>query len=274
MIKLFILLSLLSLPLYAQESALPSDPNQVLTVDTKESKRFNPRKSHWLTSFGFEGLHYETPYEFSGVEKSFQPSKSELWGGRIGIGGEIYLGAGLVTTTKVEGYYVGSLFARRLNAGPQDDDVEFAFTKRTGQVFGVDATQSIGFLFDLKTKHPIMGDWSYLTVQPYAEFGVGQASAYNRIVYDYDTGVTDEGYRMRVEDQLLNVRVGGGINFTSNTGYFLYLKAHVNTFDITKRKTEEYTRPNGRASTTVSETEKDVKIDPVTTYAIGGGFKF
>lgn len=251
----------------------PSTP-VITTKISEDDEKFNPRESHWITTFGFEGMKYETDYNFAGAEKNFKPADIELWGGRIGFGGEIYLGAGLVTTTKIEGYYVGTLFSRVLNAGPEDEDEEFAYSKRTGQVYGIDASQSIGFLFDMRTKNPIMEEWTYLTVEPYVEVGVGRAKAYNRVNYDYNTGTTNEGYRKRIEDDLVSARIGGGINFTSTTGYFLYLKAFVNTFDITKRKTEEYTRPNLGVGTTVTDEPDNVKIDAITTYAIGGGYKF
>ena len=248
----------------------------VVAEEAVENRNFNPYKSHWLFSLGFEGLKYEVPFEFAGVEKTISPKDQELWGGRLGIGGELYLGAGFMTATKLEGYYVGTLFARRLNAGPDDEDEEFAFTKRTGQVYGFDLSQSLGYLFNMKTKNPIMDEWTYLTVEPFIEAGIGIARAYNRIHYDYNTGPadTDEGYRHTIEDELVNARFGGGINFTSNQGYFFFMKAYVNTFDITKRKNEIYTRENQQASQRDSFTEKDVKIDPITSYSIGGGYKF
>jgi hypothetical protein len=240
-----------------------------------EERRFNPYESHWLTTFGFETLKYEVPYEFVGEKKNFTPGDQEMWGGRLGIGGELYLGLGLVTTTRLEGFYVGTLFSRVLNAGPQDGDEEFAYTKRTGNVWGVEATQSLGYVFDFKTKNPIMDEWAYLTVEPFVEAGVGKAYAYNRLNYDYDTGTTtNEGYRQRVRDDLTTAKFGGGVNFTASSGYFLYLKATVTTFDVSQRKVQTYTRPDQGAGSTVRETQKDVKLDPITIYALGGGYKF
>lgn len=260
--------------------ALDASETPVITTEPDlEDRNFNPYKSHWLVSFGFEGLKYEVPFEFDGKRKNIEPRDQELYGGRIGFGGEMYLGAGLMTTTKVEGYYVGTLFARRLNAGPDDEDEEFAFTKTIGQVWGFDVSQSLSYLFDMKTKNPIMDEWTYLTVEPFIEAGVGVGWAFNRITYEYDLAgscaeCADEAYKQVVEDSLINARIGAGFNLISSGGYFFYMKAHVNTFDIKERKIETFTKPDGQAGDDNSEKLKDVNIDPVITYAIGGGYKF
>lgn len=267
--KLILLALLVTSPLFAQV---------LITEEPEVEKKFNPYKSHFITYFGFEGLKYEVPFSFTGDRKSFSPHDQDLWGGRIGIGEEIYLGGGISTTTKIEGYYVGTLFSQAINSGPDEDSVEFAFTKKTGQVYGVDASQSLGFIFDMKTKNPFLQEWAYLTVEPYVEFGMGVASAYNRINYAYDTGTTptaaQESYRLRVIDQIVNTKVGGGVNFTSSDGYFFFMKATVNRFDILKRKSEGFSQPTGQPTELIDTTDKSVKMDPITVYAIGGGYKF
>lgn len=260
----------------------------ITTEPDAKSRRFTPYKSHWLTSFGFEGLKYEIPYEiesvdyeFNGVKENFDERNQELWGGRIGVGGEMYLGAGFMTTTKLEGYYVGTLFSSTKNAGPDEEDEEFAFTKTTGQLWGFEVSQSISYLFDMKTKNPIMDEWAYLTVEPFVEAGIGIGWAFNRFVYEYDTGgpsecptCVDEAYKQIIEDQLVNARISAGFNIISGSGYFFYMKGTVNSFDITERKVEIYKRENGQAGEDDSTTLKDVNIDPVISYAIGGGYKF
>ncbi len=238
--------------------------------------RFNPYESHFIAYFGLEGLSYEVPYAFKGAKQSFSERQQELWGGRFGIGEEIYLGGGINTTTRLEGYYVGTLFARDVNAGSDNDNVDIGFTKRTGQVYGVDASQSLGFVFDMKTKNPFLDEWSYMTVEPYVEIGLGFASAYNRINYNYDTTASgvQEGYRLRVTDQILNTKFAAGVNFTSSSGYFFFMKGTVNRFDITKRKTVGFSQPDGQPTELIDTSTKSVKMDPVITYAIGGGYKF
>lgn len=281
MIKLILLASLISLPVFAQDipETMPEEASEVAktpvitTQISEDDERFNPLESHWITSFGFEGMKYGTMTEFSGAKKNFSPDDAELWGGRIGFGGEIYLGAGIITTSKVEGYYMGTLFSQVLNGGTEDEDVKFAYTKKTGQIYGLDASQALGFIFDMKTKNPFMEEMTYLTVEPYIEIGAGAASAYNRINYSYVLATTDEQYRLRVSDKLVNAKVGIGINFTSSSGYYLYIKATQNRYDITDRDAYKLERTGGGPNVT-SKPDLDDKIDAITVYAIGGGYKF
>jgi hypothetical protein len=276
MMKLIFILCFISLPLYAQITTSPPEVQTLTSELEKVYQPFEAHESHWLFSFGFEGLKYETDYNFSGTRKNLQPRDVELWGGRIGIGGEIYLGAGIMTATKFESYYNGTLFARRLNAGPDNVDIEFAYTKTTGQVVGFEASQSLSWLYDFKTKNPFMDEWAHLTLEPFIEAGIGAAWAYNRVQYNFDIdGSTSEGYKKSIEDELTNVRFGGGVNLISGEGVFLYVKAHVNNFDIAKRRTEEYTRPDGQPwEASVKESRNGDTIDPIITYAVGGGYKF
>src|SRR5690606_22009912 len=131
----------------------------------------------------------------------------------------------------------------------------------------------------MKTKNPIMVEWTYLTVEPFIEAGIGMGWAFNRIDYRYDLPgacpeCADEGYKEIIEDNLLNARVDAGVSIISIAGYFFYMKATVNTFDIQERKVERFTKLNGGPGDDESEKLKDVNIDPVITYAIGGGYKF
>jgi hypothetical protein len=256
--------------------AITSAPNLQVEAEIEDTKKFNPRKSHWVSTFGFESTKYEVlpaPYEFNG-KKDFSKRNQELWGMRLGFGGEIYLGAGFVTRSMVETYYVGTLFSRVLNGGAEDADIKFAYTKVTGQMLGADASQSLGFMFDFKTKNPFMGTMTYLSVEPYVEAGIGRAYAYNRTNYSYKLDVTDEAFKLRVRDDLLNARIGAGINLTSNQGFFLALKATVNRYEITNRKVDGYTQENGIGRTAINDSPKDAKIDPVVIYTLGGGYKF
>ena len=251
-------------------------PDLQVEAEVEDKKPFNPRQSHWVTTFGFESTKYEVlpePYVFNG-KKDFSKRNQELWGMRLGFGGEIYLGAGFVTRSMVETYYVGTLFSRVLNGGTEDADIKFSYTKVTGQMLGADASQSLGFMFDFKTKNPFMGTMTYLSIEPYIEAGIGKAYAYNRTNYSYKLDVTDEAFKLRVRDDLLNARIGAGINLTSNQGFFLALKATVNRYEITQRKIDGYTQENGSARTPISESPKDAKIDPVVIYTLGGGYKF
>lgn len=285
----FILLALLvSTSLYAESKAEKEraehealvngpklDTPALITENLYIRRDFNPRASHWIAALNFEGMKYKLPFEFDGVKKDFHPTQQELFGARLSLGGEIYLGGGFNTVSKVEGYYMGTLFAQTLNGGNVDSDLKFAYTKKTGQIIGLDASQSIGRLFDMKTKNPIMGDWSYMTIEPYIEAGIGVAQAYNRINYSYELATTNEDYKTVVRDNLTNARIGAGINFTSSSGFFFFLKATQNRYDITLRKTDLFQRDNsGTITNGPTVKDKNVKIDPITIYALGGGYKF
>jgi hypothetical protein len=251
-------------------------PSMVTETVVEEEKDFVQRKSHWISTFAFEHATYElfpSDYEFSG-KKNFDKETNQLWGGRLGVGGEIYLGAGFITRSLIEGYYIGSLFSQVLNGGDQDEDIKFAYTKKTGQILGADVSQSLGWMFDLKTKNPFLDQMVFLNVEIFVEAGLGKGWAYNRLNYSYDLGTTDEAIKLRTRDDFTNARTGAGISFTSNQGFFLTLKATANRYDITKRKIDGYIQEDNQAETTVNESLDDAKVDTVMIYTLGGGYKF
>lgn len=257
---------ILSLPLWAQES---------VETEVETDTSFNPRKSHWLTTFGFEGMEYKLPFAFPGQKNKIKEDNYQLYGGRLGFGGELYLGAGFMTSTRVEGYFMGTLFTKAKNAGPDIDNLEFTYTKDSGQIYGGDVVQTLGFLFDMKTKNPFIEEWAYLTVEPFIEAGFGIARAWNKKRYKYDTAPEiTENYNHSFYDELTNFKLGVGINFTSSSGYFLTLKATQNRYDISKRKSAGYIHPDGGSRTPLNATIENVDIDPVTIFSLGGGYKF
>lgn len=267
----------------AQEVKLEDAPQDVAAtpalVSSAETdlgdERHKPYASHWLTSFGFETSKYEVPFEFHGEKKNLNPKDQELSGGRLGFGGQIYLGAGFATTSKVEGYYQGTLFTKAINGGPNEKDVEFASTKRTGSLWGIDAVQSLSYIFEMKTRNPFMGEWTYLYVEPFIEAGVGKGFAYNSVDYKYLLVTANESYRSATSDEFTNAKIGAGVNFTSTSGFFLFLKITQNRYDVTDRKITGAVRPNlATTETSLKGSSKDVKLDPVTIYALGGGYKF
>lgn len=250
-----------------------SNPELVNETKIDSDERYYERKSRWVSTFGFENLKYETNFKFNG-KRDFKPDTQEMWGARIGFGGEIYFGAGFVTRSMVEGYYAGTMFSRVLNGGEKDDDIKFAFTKKTGQILGLDASQSLGWMFDFKAKNPFMQTVSYMTLEPFVEAGFGYANAQNRLSYSYKLDGTNEAYKLKVQDDLLNARVGAGLNLASSKGFFLTLKATVNRYEITQRKEKGSIKENGIPSRDISDTPKNAKIDPIVIYQLGGGYKF
>ena len=263
-IALILLIS--STSLFAKDSA------NVLYKDLADRK-FVARESHWTMNFGFEGMKYDLPFEFRGREKGFSQGKKELWGGRLGFGREFYIGNGFQTTTKAEGYFMGTLFSRALNGGPEESSSEFEQTKRTGQVMGIDISQNIGHIFEMKTKGPL-GDMNRMTIEPFLEGGFGFARAFNKLNYYHRLTPTYEAYKRSVDDQLTNFRYGIGVNITSSEGFFLFLKATQNHYNITDRKIKTYRQPQGETGNSTTESLSNVNISPILIYALGGGYKF
>lgn len=254
-------------------SAFAAD--DVIRTELENRHKFNPRASHWLTTFGFETMKYPTAYEFQGAKQSYQPNETELWGGRLGFGGELHLGAGFHTATKLEGYYFGSLFTKKKTAASEFKDVTTSSRKDTASIYGGDVSQSLSFLFNMKTKNPFMGEWTYLNVEPFIEAGLGLGRAHNRRRYVTDLATVNEEYKASVADEFTTTKLSAGINFISTSGYFLYLKATQYDINITNRTINSYTRPNGGSGVQAPEQKlKKVDTDPVMVYALGGGYKF
>jgi hypothetical protein len=268
------------LALLASSSAFAQEEIQTPTLTTREEKpdrEFTPYASHWVGTFGFENMKYPTSYNFQGLRKEFKDSEQDLWGARLGFGGQLYLGAGFATTTRLEGYFLGSAFSKSNTAQP-DVDVDYAKSQTAGQIYGGDIVQALSFMFDFKTKNPIMGTNHRLTMEPFVEAGIGVAQAFNRAKYRYQTGsgsgtTVNESYYRSNEDSLTNARIGGGINITSTTGYFFFMKYTQSRFDITNRRTMGKESLAG-VETEYPRTKVDAKIDPVTVLSVGGGYKF
>jgi hypothetical protein len=284
--KFIFILCVLSLSAFAAQTdtSTPDTATPAVVSEDKNASGFKARESHWLANFGFEGMKYQTPFSFTGEKKNFKPSSQEVWGGRLGMGGEIYLGKGLMTTSKVEGYFLGTLFSKAKSANPTYD-IQYAKTKNISQVLGLDLSQSLSFLFDMKTKNPFLEQWSYLTWEPFIEAGIGIGQAFNKVDYVYDTSsgggaagtsvAPNEAYRAKVMDSFISKRVSAGLNLISNSGYFLQLKVTTATYDVTNRKQESLTLTNGSTTYVPNKTHSNnVNLDAITIYTLGGGYKF
>lgn len=276
---IFCLLAVLPLKLFADvmassgEFVPPVNPNdQNIEVEIVNDSKFNPRKSHWYTTFGFEAMEYSLPFSYVGEKQKFDPEKRQLYGGRLGFGRELYLGKGFMTSTRLEGYYMGTLFESAKTADPELADETVATVKDAGQIYGGDIVQTLSYMWDFKTKNPLMETWSYLTIEPFVEFGIGKAWAFNKKEYSYKTSIVEE-YDHSYTDELTNVKLGGGINLTSRQGFFLYLKATQNRYDITKRRSKGYYYKDGDSPSPVT-TNVLTTQDPIMVYSLGGGYKF
>ncbi len=256
----------------APKTEAQTPPSAKIETDVSERKRFSPTESHWYTTFGFEGMEYDLPFAYNGDKEDFKPEQRQLYGGRLGFGGEIYLGIGFLTSTRIEAYYMGTLFESAKTAAPEEEDEDVATVKDTGQIYGGDIVQTLSFIWELKTKNPIMEEMTYLTVEPFIEAGIGRAWAFNKKDYSYDAATIEE-YDQSFTDELTNTKLGAGINLTSRAGYFLYLKATQNRYDITKRRTKGYYYANGDPRSEV-DPNPSTDLEPIMIYSLGGGYKF
>ncbi|MES2527834.1 MAG: hypothetical protein V4598_12140 [Bdellovibrionota bacterium] len=258
----------------------PQVSTPVITSEMPTDDRYlKHRASHWLTTFNFEGMKYELPFDFEGARKNIRTRDQELYGGRLGFGGQLHIGKGLFTTSMAEVFYNGTLFTKSQNAGPDDEDEEAGNIKRTSGFYGVDLSQSLGYIFEFRTKNPFMDEWAYLTFEPFVEAGLGVAKSYNKVRYNYDTGTVgagvQENYKRTIRDDLTNARIGAGFNLTGRSGFFLQARVTINRYDVTERKIDTYRKQDDVAGVKdPSVTDKDVKIDPVTMFTLGGGYKF
>lgn len=293
MIKLFILLaSTLPLCSFAQSEdplELSEDPNMTPVISSSEApeeRRFDPRKSHWVVTFGFEAMSYDLPFSYEKLGKikgKFKRDNHQLWGGRLGIGREFKIVSGLKTTTRIEGYYMATLFSNRVNAGPDINNEEFTYIKRTGQIYGADLTQTLSYVHDFRTKNPIMQDSTHLTLEPFVEAGIGRANGFNKVDYLYDTTgtgglgnatLTHESYEHRVNDMLQTRKIGAGFNITASTGYFLFIKATAYELEIMNRTEKGTRKENTRPVQKLPKSPGDVDTISTMVYSIGGGYKF
>jgi hypothetical protein len=251
---------------------IPTKSESKIAVD---DERFDSRKGHWVTTVGFERTAYEVPLNFVGARKRFGPKEQTLDGGRIGIGRETYLGAGFILGAKLEGYYMGTLFNSIKTADPVEP-VEVAGNKETGQIHGADAIAHLGWMFDYKTKNPFLGDMTYMALELFVEAGIGRGRAINRNSYYFDAApATSENYRVTFVDDFQTQIISAGMNFLSrSSGAFLYLRATQSILDVTERKIRGVSQPDGQPSTNLANKVSNPDVDPITIFAIGGGFKF
>ncbi|HXH32585.1 MAG TPA: hypothetical protein VNJ01_17435 [Bacteriovoracaceae bacterium] len=263
--------SFLALPLWAQVIV----PPLVLSSEEVETKpKFLKKTSHWVFNFNFEYLKYDVPFAFAGEKKNIRPENRDFFGGRFGFGRELFLRPGIISTTRLDGYFNGTLDLTNLKGGDDEDAEVFSKYKREGYLYGLDINQTLGYLFEMKTKNPMMEDMTYLTIEPYVLAGVGAARAFNSVVYEYDLTVVEK-YNVEINDDLANFRLGIGLNFTSNLGYFFNIGVTQNNYKILERKLKGEFQRNGDASPTLqNDTMKDVSIDEIWIYSLGGGFKF
>jgi hypothetical protein len=237
---------------------------------------FGPLKNHWIVTFGGEQLDYELPLDYQGAYQKFPtkkfPNSRILSGGRVGLGKEYVLANKLLASTKVDGYFLGTLFAQAQTGSP-GADIDISQTKRTGQIFGLEVSQSIGFSRPFSFRHLLLDEMSFLRFEPFVEAALGMARAFNKIEY-FDVRNGRQEYEHRFTDKLLNTRLSIGFNLTSVQNYFMYAKASANKFVITDRQIHRQEMEDGTLTVDPVRNDSDADMGIVMSYAIGGGYKF
>jgi|GEM_PF-2506552 len=243
-----------------------------------EDMPFNHRKSHWIANFGFETVKYTVPLEFAGASEDFGEKDRDLYGARLGFGRDFYLGAGFLFQGRVDGYYMGTLFEGIQTADPEFPGTEVSNEKDTGSYYGADAVAHLGWMFDYKTKNPFLGDMAYLAMELFVEAGVGKGRSYQRKEYNFDAASVDQ-YDFIMEDEFTTQTVSAGINILStSSGFYLYLKGTQVNLSLDKRDIREKRLEGGASGSSagsfVKRSDNSADIDPVTIFALGGGYKF
>ncbi len=244
----------------------------------EEDERFNHRKSHWIGNFNFETVKYTLPLEFDGASDEFKEKDRALYGGRIGFGREFYLGGGFLFQGRLDGYYMGTLFEGIETADPEFPGTEVSNEKDVGSYYGADAIAHLGWMFDYKTRNPFLGDMAYLAMELFVEVGVGKGKSYQRKEYNFDAASVDQ-YDFIMEDEFTTNSISGGINILStSSGFYLTLKATQVNISLDKRDIREKKLEGGASGSSagafVKRTDNSADIDPVTIFALGGGYKF
>lgn len=267
--------------LYTQPN--PSFSTPVITSEEvlEDDKVYNPKKNHWVTSYGFDYIKYEVPWVFEGTKKNFREKKQELFGLNIGAGREFHLGGGTLTATKFNAFFRGATINNVKTADPNIEDQEFAQGKRIGQMLGGEISQSLSFQFDYKAKNPIMGDMFYLTFEPFVEAAIGYAEAFNKMNYGYDTsdgsGGTsgiNEAYRHSIKDIMTTRRVSAGFNITSSQSYYFFTKFSLYQLDNLSRRQKGFERQDDQAQQDLVFNDEKPGVQTTTAFTIGGGYKF
>ena len=243
-----------------------------------EDRPFNHRKSNWVSVFGFETVKYTLPLEFTGASDYFKEKERDLYGARLGFGREFYLGWGFLLQGRVDGYYMGTLFEGIKTADPEFTGTDVSNEKDTGSYYGADAVAHLGWMFDYKTKNIFLGDMTYMALELFVEAGVGKGTSYQRKEYNFDAASVDQ-YDFIMEDEFTTNSVAAGINLLStSSGFFLNLKATQVNLSLDKRTIREKKLEGGASGSSagafVKRTDNDADIDPVTIFAVGGGYKF
>jgi hypothetical protein len=230
-----------------------------------------PLKSSWIFTFAGEQGRYHIPWNYTPPTgatnlKSYSPDSRTFTGGRLGFGREFNPFGGLLMATKLEAYYMGTLFTSAQTASPEVD-LDISSAKRSGQLAGADLVQTLGYSFPFSMRDLFFRQMTAMRFEPFAEVGLGRAWAFNKLQYSDQRGPS---YEHTFRDVLSNMRMGFGFNLVSNQNYFMFVRASVNNYSITDRRIHRQTQ----AGVDPTVTQTDAEMAPIMIYSLGGGLKF
>ena len=241
--------------------------------DMERVNVYNPKKSNWVTSFGFEGQGLPVERSFQGQGKSFQDKNELLMGARLGIGRDFYLGAGFNTRTQLDGYFVGTIFEPKKAVTGEDSSASNSFTQKQGNIFGGEISQVLSFITEFNAPVFIGEHKIKMYFEPFIEAGIGIGKSVFRFDYRMKTSTLDEEYRKVMDNTFISQRLSVGMNFISKSGYFLTLKASQVAHQISDSKSYEMAG-NGGALSRRDIDQKNDTINLSYSYYLGGGYKW
>lgn len=234
---------------------------------------YNPAKSNWVSTFGFEAQGLPVERNFQGLGKSFQDKNEMLAGARLGFGRDFYLGKGFTTRTQVEGYFVGTLFEPKKSVTSEDKKAENSYSQKDGNIWGGEISQVLSHVSEFNAPNFIGDHKIKMYFEPFLEAGIGMGKTNFRFDYLMNTQTVAEKYRKVLDNTFLSQKVSIGVNIISNTGYFLTLKASQLAHRITDSKSYEMVGQNGAMSRRDVD-QKDDSVNFAYSYYLGGGYKW
>lgn len=269
--KIYLTLSLAGLSL---SSLAEVDFRPVLGREADRANIYNPRKSNWVSTFGFDAQGLLSKRDFQALSKTYADKTELLVGPRVGIGREFHLFWGLYTKSTIEGYFVGTLFEPTKKVSGGDSKADNSYTKKKGNIYGAEAAQSLSFVTEFHIPNYFSENKIKMYFEPFIEAAIGVGKGYYRFDYVFNESTGSERYSNKMEETFLSQRVSAGMNFIGTNGYFLTLKASALNHQVTKGNNLIYAQPNGAGATRTETDLKDETIKFDYNVFIGGGYKW
>ena len=264
----------LSLACLSFSSFAEVDFRPVLGRDVDRANIYNPRKSNWVSTFGFDAQGLLSKRDFQALNKNFTDKTELLVGPRIGIGREFHLFGGLYTKSTIEGYFVGTLFEPTKKVSGGDSKAKSSYTKKKGNIYGAEAAQSLSWVTEFHIPNYFTENKIKMYFEPFIEAGIGVGKGYYRFNYVFNESTGSERYSNTMEETFLSQRVSAGMNFIGTNGYFLTLKTSALNHQVSKGSNMIYAQPNGAGAT---RSEIDLKNESIKfdyNVFVGGGYKW